>query len=353
MTKKISFSIIACMISMTRTLLLDSPCSFTTYQRGKTTSEWNYNITTIPDQISWWLDSQEESEKSFIQSAKTIRQRNSSLCWQWRNNSKISGFLYGKVDENGEFSGENISFIYPDFLTGLKGVFEAGILRSGQAVDVVAERCHKGIKELKLEPAKDGVDTVWENHGDKMYDYGKNPRVMDPHERKSVYVQQSTNPRAKEGLFAKRKFQRGDLVSYLGGEKLFLRDIIFPNMTVEDMTLATMYAFGLGARSTGLLLDVRGKYRSVDEYKTTLAHKANHKFDRNNVIFQKGINHPVLGDVAGLVAVVEIEPDEEIFADYNYDLQLAAPWYREEYNILFGKCLLKTDDNICSKIHQE
>ena len=45
-------------------------------------------------------------------------------CWQAREGQ---GWVYGKVDEKtGRFSGQNISFIYPDFVTCLTGTFEEG-----------------------------------------------------------------------------------------------------------------------------------------------------------------------------------------------------------------------------------
>ena len=75
-------------------------------------------------------------------------------------------------------------------------------MRYATAVDVMAERCNNGIKELELEPSKHNSDVVWENTGNTLNQYGKNSRVMDPQERKSVYVGESTNPRAHEGLFA-------------------------------------------------------------------------------------------------------------------------------------------------------
>ena len=253
------------------------------------------------------------------------------------NKMKKNGFLYGKVDRNGKFSGKNITFIYPDFLTGLRGTFEEGVMRYATAVDVVAERCNNGVKELKLEHSKHNSDVIWENTGNTLYQYGKNPRVMDPQERKSVYVGQSTNPRANEGLFARKHFKHGDIVSYYGGERLFLKDIVFPNMTAEESALATAYVLILENNMRGLRVDVKGKYRNITEYRTTLGHKANHKFKNHNTVYQIGVNHPVLGNIGCLMAVTEIDPGEEIFVNYNYNLEAAVPWYREEYNRLYGK----------------
>ena len=322
-----------------------TPCSTTSYVRGQPLLTWNYDLKSIPKQINKWISSLDISAGDEIAQFRhfqnsTQRLVSEGLAWHWRNTDKImnkmkkNGFLYGKVDRNGKFSGKNITFIYPDFLTGLRGTFEEGVMRYATAVDVVAERCNNGVKELKLEHSKHNSDVIWENTGNTLYQYGKNPRVMDPQERKSVYVGQSTNPRANQGLFARKFFEHGNIVSYYGGERLFLKDIVYPNMTVEESAVATPYVLIL---EDNMLVDVKEKYRNITEYRTTLGHKANHKFKNHNTVYQIGVNHPVLGNIGCLMAVTEIDPGEEIFVNYNYNLEAAVPWYREEYNRLYGK----------------
>ena len=176
-----------------------------------------------------------------------------------------------------------------------------------------------------------------------VHNIGKNRKVTDPYERKSVYVGQATNPIAKEGLFAKRKFSRGDIVSYFGGQKLFKEDKIFLNMTVEERQEAESCHLALGQYAPpwwgyppDLLIDVPEEYRSVVEYRTTLGHKANHSF-RNNAEYAF-VDHPVLGGIACLVATEDIDDDEEVFTHYRYgEIQLVQlPWYGEEYNHQYG-----------------
>ena len=318
----------------------ETPCSSTSYMRGHPVLTWNYNQSTVPYNIESWVHSLPISAGGVVgQSGIVKNSPNSGISWHWRNTNKISnrmkmnGFLYGQVDSEGKFSGENICFIYPDFLTGLRGLFKDGVLHTATAVTVVGERCNNGVKELQLERAG---EVMWVRGG---AGYGENPREMDPHERKSVFVGQSTNPRATQGLFARRKFSRGDLVSYYGGKRLFLRDIVHPNMTAEEVAKATMYTLVLGENMQGLLVDVSQKYASITEYRTTLGHKANHKFKNHNTIYQKGIDHPVLGNIGCIIAITDIEAGDEIFTNYNYDLHTAAQWYRDEYTSQFGQTL--------------
>ena len=82
------------------------------------------------------------------------------LAWQWKSERMLEGFLYGEVDHEGKFTGDEITFLYPDLLTGLHGKFVDGEVQEARAVDIVAERCQQGIKEIKLR-LNTRDDTVW------------------------------------------------------------------------------------------------------------------------------------------------------------------------------------------------
>lgn len=69
--------------------------------------------------------------------------------------------MYGVVDHAGSFTGDNIVFVYPDFLTGLQGTFLDGVLVKGRAVDIIGERCNNGIKELKLRSSRHDSHIEW------------------------------------------------------------------------------------------------------------------------------------------------------------------------------------------------
>ena len=76
------------------------------------------------------------------------------LMWQWRGGEIYHGFLYGKVDSLGRFTGDNITFIYPDLETGLQGKFVNGELVDASAVKIVAERWINDLKELSFVKAE-------------------------------------------------------------------------------------------------------------------------------------------------------------------------------------------------------
>ena len=65
------------------------------------------------------------------------------------------------VDKYGHFTGHDITFVYQDLLTGLRGHAVSGVLQEAPAVDVVGERCRNGIKELKFKQALGDKDITW------------------------------------------------------------------------------------------------------------------------------------------------------------------------------------------------
>ena len=40
--------------------------------------------------------------------------------------NKQGAFIYGKLNENGDFSGNDIAYVYPDLKTVLRGTFKNG-----------------------------------------------------------------------------------------------------------------------------------------------------------------------------------------------------------------------------------
>ncbi len=47
------------------------------------------------------------------------------------------GFLYGKLNKKGKLTGDDIAYIYPDYLTALVGKFEDTIMKSGRESKIV------------------------------------------------------------------------------------------------------------------------------------------------------------------------------------------------------------------------
>ena len=63
------------------------------------------------------------------------------------------------------------------------------------------------------------------------------------------YVSPSQIPESGEGLFSKRRFLPGQLVSYFGGTKTFYSNFVFKNMTVQEEAAATAVFYNLEQNS--------------------------------------------------------------------------------------------------------
>ena len=64
-----------------------------------------------------------------------------------------------------------------------------------------------------------------------------------------VYVATSGRAGGGQGLFARRRFLPGELISYLSGKKTVEEEIFFDNMTAVEEEDAGSYYFGLAESS--------------------------------------------------------------------------------------------------------
>ena len=113
-------------------------------------SDWPENITVADT----------DADKGYVTIGLFKNNIPQGLAWQWKSERLLEGFLYGEVDEKGRFTGEEVTYIYPDLLTGLHGKFLNGEVVEARAVDIVAERCHQGMKQIKVRLNKK-AETVW------------------------------------------------------------------------------------------------------------------------------------------------------------------------------------------------
>ena len=91
---------------------------------------WNEDISSVSKEIARWLfkpdgeipeTSRYDKDRKFFTVGMFEGNIAVGLAWQSRSLRKMDGFLYGVVDHEGQFTGDDIAFIYPDFRTGLRG----------------------------------------------------------------------------------------------------------------------------------------------------------------------------------------------------------------------------------------
>ena len=206
------------------------------------------------------------------------------LAWQWVSRYKMDGLLYGPLDAEGRLTGPNITFIYPDFETALRGTFVNGRLVEGVAVRITGRRCRGGLMELQMRPSRGDNPLPLRRESFAGEFLRANARRMDPFERRSVYAAPSTIPGANEGVWAKRDFLPGDLVSYFVGVYTKEANFLFDNLTSSEYEEARAYYFNLGSHSPtvwglekDIVMDMPPDLRTIQTFRTTLGHKINHK----------------------------------------------------------------------------
>jgi len=280
-----------------------------------------------------------DAEKGFITIGHFVADKPVGKAWQWKHERLIEGFLTGSVDENGKFSGKDIIYIYPDLQTGLRGKFVDGEVAEARSVIITEERCNNGMKEVRTRLIE-ADQTLWSRDISNATHITKYAKTVDPHEKRSVYVGESQLAGGGEGIFARRSFLPGQLVSYFNGIRVTEDMMFYENMTEGEEYEVGRYYFGLGGTAPyswginhSINLDIPERFRNIVDYRTTLGHKVNHKFDPDSNTQFMAVKHALFGPICGLVATKVIDKGEEVFVDYNYDVDATAgdnwTWYRD------------------------
>ncbi|XP_023349009.1 histone-lysine N-methyltransferase SETD7 [Eurytemora carolleeae] len=136
-------------------------------------------------------------------------------CWKI---IRGGGCVVGVVDEEGQLSGTNIAYIYPDFKTALVGNFRDGVLEFGQV---------SSVKKVTTDNLGIKVPQFIEPEGRlyrreiSTYDFvTSTPTLPDPYESKMVEVRKSRVPGANEGLFAKKSIPPSVVLAFYHGQKV-------------------------------------------------------------------------------------------------------------------------------------
>ena len=223
-------------------------------------------------------------------------------------------FIAGYVDpEDGTFSGDDLAYIYPDFKMVLRGSFKDEKLVEGQMCELIGSTLEKGIRIPIFSP-KAGPVYTFEHPSRKVI--AKNPLVADPWESEMVYVKESLLPQGGEGLFAKKDIGPKELLSLFNGVRLNVASL---HAKYGDSD----YRIRLHADTD---LDIPEGYQNLDQYCSTLGHKANHSNCPNAEWAL--VEHPRFGLIRGLASQGEIKKDDEVLVNYQMNLADSPEWYR-------------------------
>jgi hypothetical protein len=280
----------------------------------------------------------------------------SGHCWK-----RLLGgpWIYGKVDENGLFSGDDIAYINQDVLTAFKGTFQNGVMIKAKAVEVIGERCNEeGIKIVEFSSPSTAQEYHFEKPTSKTF--GDQPLVLDPLERKYVRLGESdlnTGEKSQgigqNGAFANVDIFPETVIAHNNGyiltkeemrtlkvkhEDLILKKEEFykeleEDETVKNDTIATLRE-NLWKYRTSMKcgqLDIpyeEGQDPSI--FSSTRGHKINHSFGASSahLTFYDSARFGIVSSITSRFGVT-IPKGTELFIHYGYNYSGGPRWYKK------------------------
>jgi len=241
--------------------------------------------------------------------------------------------IYGPLNKHGQFTGDDIAWVYPDNKTALLGSFEDGkMIEASPAVVTHKTVSAKGLLSLKLAKLP-GEKLVFSPS--TAIEMGNQGDIRDAYEHSMVYLAPSLIPGADEGLFARKDYPTNTLVSFYHGLNV--------PYDIEDFT-NELYAFDEDAKvmknvykikidsNTTYYIDLPLEVgRDTTLYQASLGHKVNHSFIANCRYRQ--MQHPRWGEIVGIFTTKHVRQQEEFLCNYGYDIDkhLVPLWYKKAW----------------------
>ena len=293
----------------------------------------------------------------------------SGHCWK----GLLGGsWIYGKVDENGDFSGNDIAYINQDVSTAFKGTFIKGVMISAKAVEVIGERCNEeGIKMLEFSnPLSSLAQYSYHFERPTSSTFGDQPHVVDPLDEKYVRLGESSfdtgessQQNKENGAFANVDIPSGTVFAHNSGyiysqkemvmlknqqQELLEKKYEFYNKTEEDedvkndrieiyKELQWKYRTTRACRSTMDISLEEGQDPS--KYRSTRGHKLNHSFSRMNAQLSSydSARFGIVGSIVTRTGII-VPKGAELFLHYGYLYSTGPRWYKKLFQqFLFGK----------------
>ena len=194
------------------------------------------------------------------------------------------GFMHGKFDEEGKATGNDLAFIYPDMETALLGKFEDFVMKSAHEAQVRDAECDQdGLVVISNFENISGKEFYYEAPTNESFGAGP-PGVLDPYERKSVLLTQSTIQEAGEGVIALKDFPADVCTCYYSGflydfgeEKNGYQESCINNktLTMDERRKCKKYSLGLSFFRT--LIDIPPQFDKLGMFQPTAGPKVTKK----------------------------------------------------------------------------
>eukprot|EP00112_Aurelia_sp_Birch-Aquarium-sp1_P009408 Seg2069.1 transcript_id=Seg2069.1/GoldUCD/mRNA.D3Y31 product="Histone-lysine N-methyltransferase SETD7" protein_id=Seg2069.1/GoldUCD/D3Y31 len=239
----------------------------------------------------------------------------------WHFWDEFGGHFFGIVDKRGELSGNDITYVYPDGVTALKGTF----MNSKLVEAKLAVRCNRNGIESRFLIVSPEKTFKRDESTDKMLSV--DPLLQDPFEQNRSYVDKSKIPSAGEGLFAKVDMLEDEVMAFYNGVRLDHKLVDARDWTFNSNTISL---------DDNTVIDVPEEFSNTSDYCASLGHKANHSFDPNAKYDL--FDHPRFGRIKCIRTIRPVKGGEELTVEYGYDHNGLGPnnpdapqWYKDQY----------------------
>ena len=130
------------------------------------------------------------------------------------------GWLVGRVDNAGAFTGTDIAFLYPDLSTALVGEWRDGQLVAGCSARLTALQEVHGVLVPSFTISDSSSDNLYERWISTDLRMLCPPHRQDPYESTLVRVAKSEVEGGGEGLYARKYIPAGTLIAYYNGIRM-------------------------------------------------------------------------------------------------------------------------------------
>ena len=237
--------------------------------------------------------------------------------------------------QNGENTGPDMVFLYPDLVTGLRGQWQDGTMIKAREVtvnciDILNDKIRLSCSSMT------GPEFEFAPSGAK--DFGiSDPLIEDPYEQKYIFVRDSEMESGGQGVYAKENLPKGVIAAVFNGFRIALGSgcNLTEGITEEEKVYERLSYNIHMPEDEDFFIDLPPEKADLKVYCGSLGHKVNHSF-LPNCMFGT-MYHPRWGRVRTVETIKEVKMGQELLVDYGYDLMRSPEWYKALWTKELGK----------------
>ena len=133
-------------------------------------------------------------------------------CWKL---IKGGGYIVGRVNEDGQLTGSDIAYLFPNIETAFVGQFVDGVLKEARVSKICDVILDYGC--IKVPKFAEPTGPMYQRELSTSEFVTNSPLLKDPYEEKMVFVKQSLVEGAQEGLFSRQAVKANTIMAFYNG----------------------------------------------------------------------------------------------------------------------------------------